>query len=64
MCVDDESIDDNPELWWACRPTQCFVDNDVSICFNSAFVWVVDLNESISVSVTDEYAKIRVRFVF
>jgi hypothetical protein len=19
MCVDDESIDDNPELWWACQ---------------------------------------------
>jgi hypothetical protein len=19
MCVDDESIDDNPKLWWACQ---------------------------------------------
>jgi hypothetical protein len=19
MCVDDESINDNPELWWACQ---------------------------------------------
>jgi hypothetical protein len=19
MCEDDESIDDNPELWWACQ---------------------------------------------